>query len=37
VYGVNDHYQQIFELTRLDEAINIQPSEAEALGAASPN
>lgn len=32
--GLSDHYQQIFELTRLDEAIGIFGSEAEALAAA---
>jgi anti-sigma B factor antagonist len=30
-YGLNDHYRQIFELTRLDEAIGIYDSEAEAF------
>lgn len=30
-YGLNDHYRQIFELTRLNEAITIYNSEAEAL------
>lgn len=30
-YGLNDHYRQIFELTRLNEAITINNSEAEAL------
>ena len=30
-YGLTDHYQQIFELTRLNEAIRIYGSEAEAL------
>jgi anti-sigma B factor antagonist len=30
-YGLSDHYRQIFELTRLDEAIHIHASEAEAL------
>ena len=34
-YGLNDHYRQIFELTRLDEAIGIYGSEAEALAATS--
>jgi anti-sigma B factor antagonist len=29
--GLNEHYQQIFQLTRLDEAIGIYGSEAEAL------
>ena len=32
--GLNDHYRQIFELTRLDEAISIYANEAEALTAA---
>jgi anti-sigma B factor antagonist len=31
--GLNDHYRQIFELTRLDEAISIYRDEAEALAA----
>ena len=30
-YGLTDHYKQIFELTRLNEAIQIYGSEAEAL------
>ncbi|HSD81698.1 MAG TPA: STAS domain-containing protein [Solirubrobacteraceae bacterium] len=30
-YGLSDHYRQIFELTRLDEAVSIHASEAEAL------
>ncbi len=30
-YGLSDHYRQIFDLTRLNEAINIYNSEAEAL------
>ncbi len=33
-YGLNEHYRQIFELTRLDEAVGIHDSEAGALGAA---
>jgi anti-sigma B factor antagonist len=33
-FGLNEHYRQIFELTRLDEAIGIYASEAEALAAA---
>lgn len=33
-YGLNEHYRQIFELTRLDEAIGIYPDEASAVGAA---
>jgi len=32
--GLNDHYKQIFELTRLDEAIGIHDSEAAAIAAA---
>lgn len=32
--GLNEHYQQIFELTRLDEAIGMYGTEAEALAAA---
>lgn len=36
-YGLSEHYQQIFELTRLNEAITIFDSEAEAVSAvASP-
>ena len=30
-YGLSDHYLQIFELTRLNEAIGIYDSEAAAL------
>jgi anti-sigma B factor antagonist len=30
-YGLNDHYRQIFELTRLDDAIAIYDSETEAV------
>ena len=33
-YGLNEHYRQIFELTRLVEAIQIFPDEAAALAAA---
>jgi len=33
-YGLSDHYRQIFELTRLDEAIGIYGNEADALAAA---
>ncbi len=32
--GLTDHYRQIFELTRLDEAISIYGNEADALAAA---
>ena len=30
-YGLSDHYHQIFELTRLNEAIGLYNSEMEAL------
>ncbi|MCA1552761.1 MAG: STAS domain-containing protein [Chloroflexi bacterium] len=33
-YGLNEHYRQIFELTRLNEAIEIYTNENEALSAA---
>ena len=33
-YGLSDHYRQIFELTRLDEAIGIHDSDEDALAAA---
>jgi anti-sigma B factor antagonist len=33
-FGLNEHYRQIFDLTRLDEAIGIHADEAEALAAA---
>ena len=29
-FGLTEHYRQIFELTRLDEAIGIYDTEAEA-------
>ena len=32
-YGLSEHYRQIFELTRLDEAIGIHDDERSALGA----
>jgi anti-sigma B factor antagonist len=32
--GLDDHYRQIFSLTRLDEAIQIHDSEQSALAAA---
>jgi len=32
--GLNEHYKQIFELTRLDEAIGIHDTEDAALNAA---
>ena len=34
-FGLSDHYREIFELTRLDEAIAIYADEAEALAAVS--
>lgn len=37
VYGLNDHYRQIFALTRLEEAITICSNEMEALHAAGHN
>ena len=30
-FGLNEHYRQIFELTRLDDAIALHDSESEAL------
>lgn len=33
-FGLSDHYRQIFELTRLDEAVGIHANEQEALAAA---
>ena len=32
-FGLSEHYQHIFELTRLNEAIGIYDTEAEALAA----
>ena len=32
--GLNEHYRQIFELTRLDEAVGIHDTEAAATAAA---
>lgn len=34
-FGLTDHYIQIFQLTRLDEAIAIHGSESEAIAAAA--
>ncbi len=34
VYGLKDHYRQIFKLTRLDEAIVIYENESDAVAAA---
>jgi anti-sigma B factor antagonist len=33
-FGLSDHYRQIFDLTRLDEAIAIHADEAAAVAAA---
>jgi anti-sigma B factor antagonist len=33
-FGLSDHYRQIFDLTRLDEAIGICTTESEAVSAA---
>ncbi len=33
-FGLSDHYRQIFELTRLDDAVGIHDSEDDALAAA---
>lgn len=33
-YGLTEHYKHIFELTRLNEAIGIYETEAEAVSAA---
>ena len=34
-YGLSEHYQHIFELTRLNEAIGLYADEAAALAAAA--
>lgn len=34
-YGLSSHYQDIFNLTRLNEAIHIHPDEASAVAAAN--
>jgi anti-sigma B factor antagonist len=34
-YGLSEHYREIFELTRLDEAITIYDSEESALAGAA--
>lgn len=36
-YGLSEHYRQIFELTRLNEAILCYAGEAEALAAVNGN
>jgi len=35
IFGLSDHYQSIFQITRLDDAIAIHDSEEEAVKAAS--
>ncbi|HKD73947.1 MAG TPA: anti-sigma factor antagonist, partial [Ktedonobacterales bacterium] len=35
VYGLSDHYRRIFQLTRLDDAIIVAATEADAVSAAS--
>ena len=32
-YGLSDHYRQIFELTQLDDAIQVTENESEAIDA----
>jgi anti-sigma B factor antagonist len=34
-FGLSDHYRQIFELTRLDEAVGIHDTQDDALAAAA--
>jgi anti-sigma B factor antagonist len=34
-FGLTEHYRQIFELTRLDEAIGIYETEADAVATAT--
>jgi len=35
-YGLNDHYRQIFQITRLDQAIPVYSNESTALAFAAP-
>lgn len=35
--GLSEHYREIFELTRLNEAIALFPNEADALATLNPN
>jgi anti-sigma B factor antagonist len=35
-YGLNEHYKNIFELTRLDQVIALYPTEEIALASAEP-
>ena len=34
-YGLSEHYRNIFEITRLSDAIHVYPTEAEAISATS--
>ncbi|HVM35589.1 MAG TPA: STAS domain-containing protein [Actinomycetota bacterium] len=34
-FGLNEHYRQIFELTRLDDAISIHATEQDSLSSGS--
>jgi anti-sigma B factor antagonist len=34
-YGLSDHYKNIFQITRLDDAIAVHDSEEEAVRAAN--
>lgn len=36
-YGLNEHYRQIFELTRIDEAIVIYEDEVSAIAGGKPS
>jgi anti-sigma B factor antagonist len=36
-FGLTEHYRQIFELTRLDEAIAISDNESSAIAASKAN
>lgn len=36
VWGLNDHYRHIFELTRLDDAIGIFATEADVIAITDP-
>jgi anti-sigma B factor antagonist len=35
-YGLNEHYRQVFQITRLDQAIPIYSSEATAISYVAP-
>lgn len=34
-FGLSEHYREIFQLTRLDEAIGVHDNEADAIAAAT--